>query len=51
MGSYGIDNWYWRMEEHKRKGHKIIEYPEDDLGETVDEIEYNDILKKLKVTS
>ena len=27
MGDMNIDEWCWRMEEHKRKGHKIIKYP------------------------
>ncbi len=26
MGDTGIDKWWWKMEEHKRKGHHIIEY-------------------------
>jgi len=30
MGDIGIDKWARIMDEHKRKGHKIIEYPEMD---------------------
>lgn len=27
MGDIGLDKWYEMMEEHKRKGHHILQYP------------------------
>ena len=31
MGDVGIDKWCWKMGDHRKKGHYIIEY-----GETAD---------------
>jgi len=36
MGDIGIDKWWWRMEEHKTKGHNLIEY-----GETINRKQVN----------
>ena len=27
MGDLGLDKWYQKIEEHKRRGHNIIQYP------------------------
>lgn len=26
MGDIGLDQWFWKMREHKRKGHQIMKY-------------------------
>ena len=49
MQEPGLDNWCWRMKEHKRKGHHIIKYPEMDGKRNVDEIEQDLILKNQRV--
>jgi len=41
MGEYGIDEWCWKMEEHRRKGHRIIKYPEVLVKHTKDLFEKN----------
>lgn len=49
MGDNGIDKWCWRMEEHKRKGHHIIKYPEMDVKKSVNDIEQELSLKDQRV--
>ena len=39
MEEIGIDEWFWKMREHKRKGHHIIKYPERDIKEIISDIE------------
>ncbi|MFH1849991.1 MAG: hypothetical protein ABH879_07475 [archaeon] len=49
MGDIGIDKWYWRMEEHKRKGHQIIKYPDTDVKPGANRAEVNLFLKGQRV--
>lgn len=49
MGSMGMDKWYWRMEEHKSKGHHIIRYPEPDVRRSMPTAEHDLFLKDERV--
>ena len=33
MGEPGLDNWYWTMKEHQKKGHRIIQYQYPDRAD------------------
>lgn len=39
MGRNSISEWSWAMEQHKKKGHQIIKYPEADLKVILDAID------------
>ena len=45
MGDMGIDKWCLRMEEHKRRGHHLIKYPEMDLKKSLNGFKQNLFLK------
>lgn len=38
MGDIRIDQWCWKMAEHRRKGHRIIQYPDMDVIKRVSDI-------------
>jgi len=45
MGDMGIDKWCLRMEEHKRRGHHIIKYPEIGVKKNVNDVKQGIFLK------
>ena len=39
MGDIDVDEWYWMMKEHKRKGHHLIDYGSLDTRTEINKID------------
>ena len=48
MGDIRIDQWCWKMAEHRRKGHRIIQYPDMDVIKSEGDIKKRDLFLKDK---